>query len=187
MSCRRAFEIDLAAFLHEPRDARWDDFRAHYPRCAACAAEVAAWTALETMLAPPHPGEETLRCWARERDALDAATRASVERHLARCPSCTEELRVLERFAAGPKEGAGHELRRHEARVRPAGRRVDHAATRGATATSHAQGRPRRGAPGVLRRVLRHPALPWAALVVLLLLPTFRERFQDAGGPPPPR
>ena len=50
MSCRKAFDIDLAGFLEEPRTQQFDAFRAHYPRCAACASEVRAWTELHEQL-----------------------------------------------------------------------------------------------------------------------------------------
>ncbi len=35
MDFRRAFEIDLPAFLEAPRVPEWSEFRDHYPTCAA--------------------------------------------------------------------------------------------------------------------------------------------------------
>ena len=51
MSCRSSFEIELPEFLAEPGAAAFDEFRAHYPRCPECAAEVRAWTSLDAQLA----------------------------------------------------------------------------------------------------------------------------------------
>ena len=50
MACRQATEIDLAVFLLEPGGPEWTEFRTHYPQCQACAAEVRAWTELQSML-----------------------------------------------------------------------------------------------------------------------------------------
>ena len=50
MDCRRAFDVDLAAFLADARAPEWAEFRAHYPGCPACAAEVRAWTELDRLL-----------------------------------------------------------------------------------------------------------------------------------------
>ena len=60
MTCGKAFEVDLAAFLLEPRSGEWDAFRAHYPSCPECAAEVAAWTTLGTQLGSSHPTPDAL-------------------------------------------------------------------------------------------------------------------------------
>jgi hypothetical protein len=113
MSCDRALRLELADFLASPRAEAFRDFREHYPRCAECAAEVRAWSELERSLAAAHPEAETL---ARYR-ALAAGERARVDRHLAGCASCREELALLADFdperlraaaaapaAAGPRE-----------------------------------------------------------------------------------
>ena len=47
MTCRRAFEADLAAVLHGDGDAA---FLAHAETCAACAAEVRVWRELDELL-----------------------------------------------------------------------------------------------------------------------------------------
>lgn len=100
MTCRRAYELDLPAFVIDPSDPVWDDFRAHYPRCATCAAEVAAWTALQASLAERHPEPEELLRWTDLPDTLAADARASIARHVERCASCRDELRALEGLAA---------------------------------------------------------------------------------------
>jgi hypothetical protein len=94
MACQRSREIDLPAFLAAPRDPEFDAFRLHYPRCAECAAEVRAWTELHEALAAPHPEPEQLARYA----ALAPQERAAVERHVAGCPSCREELAQLAGF-----------------------------------------------------------------------------------------
>ncbi|MBW2269693.1 MAG: hypothetical protein JRH16_14050 [Deltaproteobacteria bacterium] len=111
MGCRQAFEIDLAGFLDEPRAEPFDVFRAHYPRCAVCAAEVRVWTELhEQLVAARHPTPEVLVGYAE----LPAAERVAVDRHTAQCPACREELRLLAAFdpavlvqpaVAGPVSG----------------------------------------------------------------------------------
>ena len=100
MSCLRAFDVDLADFVASSARPEWAEFRAHYARCAECSAEVRAWTELHLLLQPPaaHPAEELLLRFETERDRLPAAERRLVEEHLARCPSCKDELAALRRF-----------------------------------------------------------------------------------------
>jgi len=100
MSCLRAFDVDLADFVASSARPEWAEFRAHYARCAECSAEVRAWTELHLLLQPPaaHPAEELLFRFETERDRLPAAERRAVEEHLARCPSCKDELAALRRF-----------------------------------------------------------------------------------------
>src|SRR4030095_11636575 len=43
MSCRRAYDLDLAAFFADPRAPELAEFVEHYPRCPECAAEARAW------------------------------------------------------------------------------------------------------------------------------------------------
>jgi len=101
MDCRRAYETDVVDFVAHPRAPEWAQFRAHYPTCAACAGEVRAWTELHLVLsgAAAHPSEERLLAWETARATLAADERIAVERHLASCRSCTEELETLRRFA----------------------------------------------------------------------------------------
>lgn len=95
MGCNRAFDIDLAAFLADPRAEAFADFRAHYPRCAACAAEVRVWTELTEQLGGErHPAAVALAEYA----SLPASERAAIDRHAAGCARCREELRLLEAF-----------------------------------------------------------------------------------------
>lgn len=175
MSCRRAFEVDLAAFLVDPRAVEWDDFRAHYPTCRECSAEVAAWTALDASLRPEHPTPEELLRWQDARDSLPPSESARIERHVAGCAACADELRAL--------GGFGREALRDAAAA-------DHARTastdrwrRSPRPRSRVRDGGRRSRLGVAR-VLWHPAVPYAALLALLLLPTFRDRLLPPDGAP---
>ncbi len=158
MSCRRAFDVDLAAYLVEPRAAAWDDFREHWPRCADCAAEVAAWTALQARLGSAgHPDPERLLRWADGDDGLPPAERLALARHVEACPTCTDELRALARFDVAP-----------------------HVEERPVAAAPT----PRRS---MLRRVLWNPAVAYALLLVALapsLLDRHEEASRDVLGPP---
>lgn len=215
MSCRRAFEVDVPAYVLDPRDPAWDEFRAHYPRCADCAAEVAAWTALQTTLAERHPGPEDLLRWNDAPEALAPDARATIARHVERCASCRDELRALGAFAgasgsasqadaaggafpavaaatANPSDAppAAHE--HHPSASRPGGRRGErHAfARRGSVSGAdhggaHAADDRPAARRGPVARVLLHPAFAYAALVLVLLLPTVRAALdRDAGRAP---
>ena len=95
MACRKAFDVDLAGFLAEPRAEAFVEFRDHYPRCADCSAEVRAWTQLDAALGDDaHPAPDALAAYP---DAAPEARRR-IDRHAARCPACREELRLLEAF-----------------------------------------------------------------------------------------
>ena len=151
MSCRRAFDVDLADFVASSARPEWAEFRAHYARCAECSAEVRAWTELHLLLQPPaaHPAEELLLRFETERDRLPAAERRAVEEHLARCPSCKDELAALRRFDFASLEA--------RAAASPA---VSFAA--------------------FLRRLVLHPAFAYA-IVLLLLYPAIEGRFPSPG------
>ena len=151
MSCRRAFDVDLADFVASSARPEWAEFRAHYARCAECSAEVRAWTELHLLLQPPaaHPAEELLFRFETERDRLPAAERRLVEEHLARCPSCKDELAALRRFDFASLEA--------RAAASPA---VSFAA--------------------FLRRLVLHPAFAYA-IVLLLLYPAIEGRFPSPG------
>jgi len=151
MSCRRAFDVDLADFVASSARPEWAEFRAHYARCAECSAEVRAWTELHLLLQPPaaHPAEELLFRFETERDRLPAAERRAVEEHLARCPSCKDELAALRRFDFASLEA--------RAAASPA---VSFAA--------------------FLRRLVLHPAFAYA-IVLLLLYPAIEGRFPSPG------
>ncbi|MBW2373040.1 MAG: zf-HC2 domain-containing protein, partial [Deltaproteobacteria bacterium] len=99
MSCRRAYDIDLADFLAEPRAERFAEFRDHYPRCAACSAEVRAWTEVDGLLRPAsdaHPEPEILLRYAD--DVLAPAERSGLAAHLEQCAACRDELTALTGF-----------------------------------------------------------------------------------------
>lgn len=220
MSCRRAFEIDLPGFLDDPRAPAWDEFRAHYPRCATCAAEVAAWTAVHEALASRHPEPAELLRWSDAPDDLSPVERARIAAHVERCASCHDELRALTGFTAdaygvpaanasrasagadtvaptvasdagigagsvpptrGPGTGRNRLAAHLPSAVRGGGRHPDpHPPVRPGTARATEHDAGTRRARGVIRRVLWHPAFAYAALAVLLLLPTFRSAFDDA-------
>src|SRR5437762_1358882 len=105
MSCRRAFDVDLADFVASSARPEWAEFRAHYARCAECSAEVRAWTELHLLLQPPaaHPAEELLFRFETERDRLPAAERRAVEANLAR--SENDVLTRARKEAAAPALG----------------------------------------------------------------------------------
>jgi len=147
MSCRRAFDVDLADFVASSARPEWAEFRAHYARCAECSAEVRAWTELHLLLQPPaaHPAEELLFRFETERDRLPAAERRLVEEHLARCPSCKDELAALRRF--------------------------DFASLEPRAAAS-----PPASFAAFLRRLVLHPAFAYA-IVLLLLYPALEGRL----------
>ena len=107
MSCRRAYDIDLADFLAEPRAERFADFRDHYPRCGECSAEVRAWTEVHGLLRPAsdaHPEPEILLRYAD--DALAPAERSGLAAHLEQCAACRDELTALGGFAPERMEAA---------------------------------------------------------------------------------
>src|SRR5213593_1735402 len=154
MSCRKAFDIDLADFLAHAGTPEWREFREHYPRCPECAAEVRAWTELHHLLqrngADTHPPEERLLRFETERAALSAAEREMIARHLAACRSCADELAALRRF-----DFRG--LAPTPAVPRRAHRMPDLAA--------------------LVRQVVLHPAFAYGLVVLLLLYPAAVGRF----------
>ena len=164
MSCRRAFEIDLAGFLAEPRAEGFAGFRDHYPRCRECSAEVRAWTELDQQLrahagsGAAHPSASLLARYDESPRALAPAERVGVELHLAQCPACRDELRALKAFAPDRVRGA--------APVGSFGRRLRE-----------------RLAP--LGRVAWHPGFAYA-LLALILLPTVYATVALRFGAAPP-
>jgi hypothetical protein len=103
--CRRASEIDLGRFVIEPQAAEWEDFRQHYPTCAACTASLAAWTRLEYQLRaigePPfagHPAADALLTYQQHPDEIAPTQRQAMATHLRGCPQCRYELRALSTF-----------------------------------------------------------------------------------------
>lgn len=165
MSCRQAFDIDLAAFLAEPRAAAFDRFRAHYPTCPDCTAEVRAWTDVHLALAAgggdAHAEPAALLAFDENDVDLDPARRAAIEAHLAGCETCRDEIAALHRadrmgLTAGAPEPAV----------------AFSAASPGLPDEPAVEARP----PGILdrlRAVVLHPAFAYA-LVLLLLYPAVR-------------
>lgn len=153
MTCRRAFDVDLAAFLRAPRAPELADFVEHYPRCPDCAAEVRAWTEVHLALADPHPAPADLL--AHHDGTLAGEGRASVDRHLATCPSCAEELRALRRYDAVGRDDA-----------------VPGAAAPAPTSA-------RRGTLGRVGRALWHPAVAYAVALLLLVPVALQRRWEQ--------
>jgi hypothetical protein len=154
MTCRRAFDVDLAAFLRDPRAPELADFVEHYPRCADCAAEVRAWTEVHLALAGRHPAPAELL--AHRDGTLAAEMRPGVAQHVASCASCAEELRALERFDRTARAGVDRPV---------------------ATAPA-----PHAGALGRVARALWHPAVAYA-VALLLLIPVLAQRPWEAVPP----
>jgi hypothetical protein len=97
MTCRETETLDLATFLARGTAPEFAAFRAHYPRCADCAAEVRAWTELHAALsASGHPSPDTLLRY--EDGRLAQADRGAVAQHLGACAPCRDELRALGAF-----------------------------------------------------------------------------------------
>lgn len=110
--CRRARELDLAAFALDRAATEWAEFRAHYAGCPECAPEVARFARLAVLLereaapAPAHPAERELLAYADSRAELAATARERIARHLAGCAACRSEVAVLQRFDLGALEAA---------------------------------------------------------------------------------
>ncbi len=115
MSCHRATEIDVEAFLVDSGHASFEEFRAHYPECTDCAAEVERWSAFEIALRQAvsdslglpgiHPEPERLEALLSSSGPADAEAR-QVEAHVAGCDSCRTELALLRRFDPAALAGA---------------------------------------------------------------------------------
>jgi hypothetical protein len=102
--CSRAREIDLEAFLVDPRAEEWAEFRAHQLHCPDCTRALAPLRALVASLrtsgteTSAHPPEPLLVAFATGDDRLGTDERDRVHRHVAGCASCRTELAVLQRF-----------------------------------------------------------------------------------------
>ena len=103
--CYKAQEIDLALFLIEPHGSDWQEFRAHYPHCATCSAEIQKWTSLEHSLrsmgnssAALHPSAEALIQFQQRSYLLPAEERSKIDVHLRSCAACREEVKLLGSF-----------------------------------------------------------------------------------------
>jgi hypothetical protein len=119
MSCGKAREIDLAAYLVDPDQPEWAAFREHYPTCPEWAEEVAAWTCIEASLRSAgdpveaaHPAVELLKRF----EELSVADEAHVEQ---RKPALEREAKSGQRrLPASDFVGAG-DPDVHQARVPP--------------------------------------------------------------------
>ena len=173
MSCERVHQIDLAGFLASPRDDAHAAFREHYPVCAECAAEVRAFTELDLLLrgSETHPSPEVLLRYEDEPMSLPDARRAELDRHVALCAACRDELRVLRQLQQLPVAAA-------------AARQVRAPGLESAPLLASVLAR--------LRRWLWNPALPYA-LVLVLLVPLVVQRWavleeeRNLLAPTPPR
>ena len=97
MTCGESMTLDLAEFLARPTAPEFAIFRAHYPRCVECAAEVRAWTELHASLSEAtHPSPDMLLRY--EGGRLADADRHRLAQHLAGCAPCRDELRALAVF-----------------------------------------------------------------------------------------
>ena len=103
--CYKAKEVDLALFLIEPHGSDWQEFRAHYPYCATCSAEIQKWISLEHRLrtmgnsnAAVHPSAEALVQFQRRSHLLPAEERSKIDVHLHSCAVCREEVKLLGLF-----------------------------------------------------------------------------------------
>lgn len=107
MSCDRASQIDVEAFLIASDGRDFEAFRAHFPDCEACSEQVARWTALDLALRDAlsdelgsdamHPEVERLELFARDATSLGAEAQR-IDRHLESCPGCRTELSMMARF-----------------------------------------------------------------------------------------
>jgi anti-sigma factor RsiW len=105
MSCGKAREIDMAAYLVDPDLPEWADFREHYPTCPDCAEEVTAWTRIEASLRSAgepeegaHPFAELLARFEEDPRALSPDEWKRVDEHTRDCRQCADELAALREF-----------------------------------------------------------------------------------------
>lgn len=149
MICRETLTLDLAEFLARPTAPEFAAFRAHYPRCADCAAEVRAWTELHVSLSgATHPAPDVLLQY--ESGSLADADRHRVAQHLSGCAPCRDELRALAVFD-------------HDAAPLPARAAIS---------------APRRWSFQLPRLVL-HPAVAYGFVLALLFYPALRSRLSE--------
>jgi len=158
-ACARSEQIDLAAFLVEPRAEDWAAFREHYPACPECSAEVVRWSKLEGILRgtsqPSHPSEAALLESEADPSTLPAQERRSIRLHLDSCAPCRDALAAVRSFDL-------------ESALEPTA-----AASVGAEAVGKSWLerllRSLQGTPGSLARPRLSPALVVAALVLLAI------------------
>ena len=105
MSCEKAKEIDLAAYLVDPDLPEWAEFREHYPTCPDCAEEVAAWNRIEASLRSAgdpqqeaHPAAGLLARFEDDPRSLSPAEWQRVDQHTRECRPCADELAAVREF-----------------------------------------------------------------------------------------
>jgi anti-sigma factor RsiW len=105
MTCGKAREIDMAAYLVDPDSPEWAEFREHYPTCSNCAEEVAAWNRIVASLRSTgdahqeaHPSVDLLARFEDDPRALSPADWQRVDEHTRECRQCADELAALREF-----------------------------------------------------------------------------------------
>ena len=105
MTCKRAQSLDLAAYLVDPGDPEWAEFRGHYPTCRDCSAALASWTKLERALGArsaeadsPHPEPAQLETFDALPNTLPVERWRAIDTHLKHCRRCADELAALRSF-----------------------------------------------------------------------------------------
>jgi len=113
MSCGKARAIDLAAYLVDPDQPQWAEFREHYPTCPDCADEVATWSRIEASLRSAgdpdqdaHPAVELLARFEENPRALRADEWQRVDTHTRECRQCADELAALREFDFSAQQSA---------------------------------------------------------------------------------
>jgi len=97
--CDRLAELDVLAYLADPLADRWGALREHVISCADCRSRIEALQRLQESFAQPieeHPAEELLLRYADDPASLETSKAADLAEHLRTCPSCRDELAVLE-------------------------------------------------------------------------------------------
>ncbi len=104
MPCTKVHEIDVAAFVVDPRAREWAAFRDHFPLCPDCSREVARFATLTLALAgeaagaSAHLSEAEIVALAAPSSRLARDGRDRLEAHLAGCAPCRTELAVARSF-----------------------------------------------------------------------------------------
>lgn len=198
MRCLRTEELDLAGFLADPRGEEFREFRAHYPACHDCSAEIRVWTELHLQLTEEaHPSPEDLLRLADDPAELSADERTRLGEHLAHCASCREEMRAVEEYrpdVAAASSGA-EPLEEGERRPLPAAAFADIAQAPRPTPSGpveHAGAEEPDGWIHRAGRVVWSPAFAYAAMLLLGLPLLFLRRdvvvepVRTAMAPPEP-
>jgi hypothetical protein len=123
MTCQRARDVEMAAYLADPTSSEWREFRAHFPECEDCSRVVAEWTAFETTLeaggagGDAHPDPEKIATWAESPASLARAERDELSAHVESCRTCADEAAAIRAFdfarlEQGAPEASGGGLRK---------------------------------------------------------------------------